>query len=136
MRRGSPLALRSGLSLMKILFVTPFLPSPPRFGGQRRLDGLMRGLAKQHDVSVLAFNRTDEWEHSSLAATREFCRDVVTIPNLDLTDNREKRTLQLRSLASLHSFEHLLAARRWDFQRALDSLLSRTRYDVVQFEFC
>ena len=120
---------------MKILFVTPFLPSPPRFGGQRRLDGLMRGLAKNHEVSVLAFNRTDEWEHSSLTATREFCREVVTVPNLDLTDTREKRTLQLRSLASLHSFEHLLAARRTDFQRALDRMLSRERYDVVQFEF-
>src|SRR6187431_2901304 len=122
-------------SSMKILFVTPFLPSPPRFGGQRRLDGLMRGLAKKHEVSVLAFNRTDEWEHSSLEATRKYCREVVTIPNLDLTNNREKRTLQLRSLASLHSYEHLLAARRQDFQRTLDQMLESGSYDVVQVEF-
>jgi glycosyltransferase involved in cell wall biosynthesis len=120
---------------MKILFVTPFLPSPPRFGGQRRLAGLMRGLAKSHEVSVLAFNRTDEWEHSSLEATRGYCREVVTISNLDLTDNREKRTLQLRSLASLHSYEHLLAARRRDFQTTLDRMLGTTQYDIVQFEF-
>ena len=120
---------------MKILFVTPFLPSPPRFGGQRRLDGLMRGLAKNHEVSVLAFNRSDEYEHSSLEATRGYCRDVVTVSNLDLTDTREKRTLQLRSLASLHSYEHLLAARRGDFQAALDRMLGTTQYDVVQFEF-
>jgi glycosyltransferase involved in cell wall biosynthesis len=120
---------------MKILFVTPFLPSPPRFGGQRRLDGLMRGLAKNHEVSALAFNRTDEWEHSSLEATRGYCHEVVTIPNLDLTDNREKRTLQLRSLASLHSYEHLLAARRADFQQTLDRLLQKNQYDIVQFEF-
>ena len=120
---------------MKILFVTPFLPSPPRFGGQRRLDGLMRGLARNHEVSCLSFNRTDEWEHSSLEATRSYCREVVTIPNLDLTDNREKRTLQLRSLLSLHSYEHVLAARRVDFQLALDRMLAATRYDVVQFEF-
>jgi polysaccharide biosynthesis protein PslH len=120
---------------MKILFVTPFLPSPPRFGGQRRLDGLMRGLARNHEVSALSFNRTDEWEQSSLAATRSYCREVVTLPNLDLTDNREKRTLQLRSLASLHSYEHLLAARRKDFQATLDRMLRAVRYDVVQFEF-
>jgi glycosyltransferase involved in cell wall biosynthesis len=135
MRRGSPLALRSGLSLMKILFVTPFLPSPPRFGGQRRLDGLMRGLAQRHEVSVLSFNRTDQWEHSSLAATRAYCKEVRTVPNLDITNNREKRTLQLRSLVSLHSYEHLLAARRRDFQAALDGMLRDTRYDVVQVEF-
>jgi glycosyltransferase involved in cell wall biosynthesis len=120
---------------MKILFVTPFLPSPPRFGGQRRLDGLMRGLAEKHEVSVLSFNRTDPWEHSSLEATRSYCREVVTIPNLDITDTREKRSLQLRSLVSLHSFEHLLAARRNDFQATLDRMLKATRYDVVQFEF-
>ncbi|HTA91621.1 MAG TPA: glycosyltransferase [Polyangiaceae bacterium] len=120
---------------MKILFITPFLPSPPRFGGQRRLDGLMRGLAKSHEVSVLSFNRTDEWEHSSLEATRGYCREVVTIPNLDLTDTREKRTLQARSLVSVHSFEHLLAARRADFQAKLDQMLRATQYDVVQVEF-
>jgi glycosyltransferase involved in cell wall biosynthesis len=120
---------------MKILFVTPFLPSPPRFGGQRRLDGLMRGLAKRHEVSVLAFNRTDPWEHSSLEATRQYCHEVVTIPNLDLTDNREKRTLQLRSLLSVHSYEHLLAARRRDFQATLDRMLRAKQYDVVQVEF-
>ncbi len=120
---------------MKILFVTPFLPSPPRFGGQRRLDGLMRGLAHQHEVDVVAFNRTDEWEALSKETTRKYCREVVTIPNLDLTDVREKRTAQLRSLFSLHSFEHRLASRRRDFQRALDDRLSRTRYDVVQLEF-
>jgi glycosyltransferase involved in cell wall biosynthesis len=120
---------------MKILFVTPFLPSPPRFGGQRRLDGLMRGLAQNHDVDVLSFNRTDEWEHSSLEATRSYCREVVHFPNLDIMDTREKRKLQARSLVSLHSFEHLLGARRGDFQRALDRMLSSKRYDVVQFEF-
>ncbi|MES1174360.1 MAG: glycosyltransferase [Myxococcales bacterium] len=120
---------------MKILFVTPFLPSPPRFGGQRRLDGLMRELARNHEVNVLAFNRTDEWEHSSLTETRRYCGEVVCFPNLDLTDTREKRTLQLRSLASSHSFEHLLAVRRREFQRALRDMLQATQYDVVQFEF-
>lgn len=120
---------------MKILFVTPFLPSPPRFGGQRRLDGLMRELAQNHDVSVLSFNRTDPWEHLSVTKTQTYCREVVNIPNLDITDTLEKRTMQLRSLASRHSFEYLIAARRADFQTTLDRLLKATRYDVVQFEF-
>jgi polysaccharide biosynthesis protein PslH len=95
----------------------------------------MRGLAEKHEVDVLSFNRTDEWEHSSIAATRAYCREVVTKSNLDLVDTREKRTMQLRSLASTHSFEHLLAARRNDFQATLDSMLARTQYDVVQVEF-
>ncbi len=120
---------------MKILFVTPFLPSPPRFGGQRRLDGLMRGLAQNHEVDVVSFNRTDEYEHSSLDATKKFCREVVTVPNLDLAETRDKRRMQLRSLLSLRSFELLLAAGRHDFQRALDGMLARVAYDVIQVEF-
>jgi len=120
---------------MKILFVTPFLPSPPRFGGQRRLDGLMRGLAKKHEVDVISFSRTDEYERPSLLATQEFCREVVTIPNLDLADKNDKRKMQLRSLLSIHSFEHMLAAGRVDFQRALEDMLRRKDYDVIQAEF-
>ncbi len=120
---------------MKILFVTPFLPSPPRFGGQRRLDGLMRGLSRKHEVDVVSFNRTDEHEHASVAATKEFCRQVVTVPNLDLVETSDKRKMQLRSLLSIHSFEHLLAAGRNDFQAALDGMLRRSAYDVVQVEF-
>lgn len=95
----------------------------------------MRGLAKKHQVDSLSFNRTDEWEQSSTATTRSYCGEVVVKSNLDLVDTREKRTMQLRSLASIHSFEHLLAARRKDFQQALDGMLARTPYDVVQFEF-
>ncbi|MEP7051083.1 MAG: glycosyltransferase family 4 protein [Pseudomonadota bacterium] len=120
---------------MKILFVTPFLPSPPRFGGQRRLDGLMRGLAKNHEVDVVSFVRTDEYQQASVEATQSFCRELVTVPNLDLAETNEKRKMQLRSLVSVHSYEHLLAARRSDFQRALDDMLRRNDYDVIQIEF-
>ncbi len=120
---------------MKILFVTPFLPSPARFGGQRRLDGLMRGLASKHEVNVLTVKRTDESDNETLEATRAYCRDVVTVPNLDLVETKDKRAMQMRSLASLHSFEYLLAARRRDFQRILESKLAGANYDVVQVEF-
>src|SRR5262245_42155978 len=120
---------------MKILLVSPFLPSPPRFGGQRRIDGLARGLARRHELSVLAFNRTDEFEDSSLRATREYCKEVLAVPNFDVTDLAEKRKLQLRSLLSPFSFEHALAARRRDFKFVLREALRAQRYDVVQFEF-
>ncbi len=95
----------------------------------------MRGLAQNHEIDVLAFNRTDEWEKLSEETTRKYCKQVQIIHNLDLTDTGEKRRAQLRSLLSLHSFEHRLASRRRDFQRALDAMLARTHYDVVQLEF-
>src|SRR6478609_2491054 len=120
---------------MRILFVTPFLPSPPRFGGQRRLDGLMRSLAKNHEVSVISFTATDEFKEMSLEATRAYCKDVEIFPDLEFVDRRSKRLLQARSLLSLHSFEHLLVARRREFLARLQQLTDSGRFDVVQVEF-
>jgi polysaccharide biosynthesis protein PslH len=120
---------------MKILFVTPFLPSPPRFGGQRRLDGLMRSLAKRHEVSVISFNASDEFAQISLDATREYCREVVTFPDMEFVARQDKRMLQARSLVSTHSFEHLLVARRVEFLTRLQQLIDGGSFDIVQVEF-
>ncbi|MBC7841754.1 MAG: glycosyltransferase [Gemmatimonadaceae bacterium] len=120
---------------MKILFVAPYLPSPARFGGQRRIDGLMRGLAQRHDVSILSFNADDEHGPGSIDATRAYCDQVTTVPGLDAISVPGKRKLQLHSMLSTHSFEHLQATRRADFQAQIDAHLERTAYDVVQVEF-
>ncbi len=120
---------------MKILFVTPYLPSPPHFGAQRRLEGLMRGLAASHEVSLLAFAKPGAESEVQLRATREYCRGVITVPYDVLNvDVGQKRLLQLRSLASRRSFESLLMQRP-EFQRALDAELSEGDYDIVQVEF-
>jgi polysaccharide biosynthesis protein PslH len=120
---------------MKLLFVTPFLPSPPRFGGQRRLDGLMRSLARKHDVSVISFTASDVYTEASLSDTRAYCRDVVTFPDLEFADLRRKRLLQLRSVVSTRSYEHLLFGRRREFETRLQRMIDAGGYDIVQFEF-
>lgn len=120
---------------MKLLFVTPYLPSPPRFGGQRRLAGLMRSLAASHELSVISFNASDEFAQSSLEETRSYCKEVVTFPDMDFLDRKDKRLLQARSLLSLHSFEHLLIARRREFEARLQQLVDSGRFDVLQVEF-
>jgi glycosyltransferase involved in cell wall biosynthesis len=120
---------------MKILFVAPYLPSPARFGGQRRMEGLMRGLAERHEVSVLSFNSSDAYAEESVRATAAYCKKVTTLADLDPRSVSEKRRLQLRSLLSLHSFEHLQVKSRADFQRKLDEVLANEEYDVVQVEF-
>jgi glycosyltransferase involved in cell wall biosynthesis len=120
---------------MKILFVTPFLPSPPRFGGQRRLDGLMRSLAKNHDVSLISFTASDEFKAMSIEATEAYCNDVTIFPDMELVARRDKRLLQARSLLSLHSYEHLLVARRREFLARLQQLIDSGGFDIVQVEF-
>jgi len=40
---------------MKILFLTPQIPYPPRQGAALRNWGLISGLAHRHDVAILSF---------------------------------------------------------------------------------
>lgn len=121
---------------MRILFVAPYLPSPPRFGGQRRLDGLVRGLAARHEVSILAFNKVDPYTELSVDATKKYCTLVETLPELDSESNgRGKRLLQARSIFSQMSYEKLVVKRRPDFQNRLRRVLDAGNYDVVQIEF-
>ena len=81
---------------MKILFVTPYVPSPPTFGGQRRIHGLMRALSKRHALSLLALHNPidpiDEWRER----TRSFYPDTELFvqPTFGL-QGRAKRTAQL-----------------------------------------
>jgi glycosyltransferase involved in cell wall biosynthesis len=120
---------------MKILFVTPYLASPPRFGAQRRLDGLMRGLAARHEVSLLSFLTDDEYTEQSLKSAASYCQAVSTVSNNVVgLDVRKKRVMQLRSLISPRSFEYDLC---YDsrFQTEIGRMLDNTRYDVVQVEF-
>ncbi|MDP9001844.1 MAG: glycosyltransferase family 4 protein [Myxococcota bacterium] len=121
---------------MRVLFVTPYLPTPPRFGGQRRMHGLMAELARRHEVSVLSFiDPTDDDSIKSTRATREYCRRVVTVPNRILDPGRlRKRLQQVSSLLTYRSYEHYMSRTR-AMQDALNGLLIDCAFDVVQIEF-
>src|SRR5580658_7110597 len=68
-RGGSKVCAAPRRDPLRVLFVTPYLPSPPRFGGQRRLHGLISGLAASHEVSVLSFVDPREDQRASRCAT-------------------------------------------------------------------
>jgi glycosyltransferase involved in cell wall biosynthesis len=120
---------------VKLLFVTPYLPSPPRFGGQRRLDGMIRGLARRHEVSLLSFVDPREDVSCSIRMTETYCKQVVAVPNdrYALT-TVQKRLLQTRSLLSRRSFESFVYHSP-TLQQALEKLVTQEPYDIVSFEF-
>lgn len=95
----------------------------------------MRSLAKNHEVSLISFTASDEFREMSLLATQQYCKEVVTFPDMEFVNRRDKRLLQARSLVSLHSFEHLLVARRAEFLARLQQLVDSGRFDIVQVEF-
>jgi polysaccharide biosynthesis protein PslH len=119
---------------LKILWLLPMPPSPPRFGAQARMHGLLSEFGRRHDITAVALIDPAFDRNECELAMRAYCREVVTLPNQNGREGRAKRLLQLRSLLSLHSYEwHRFAVP--GLQATLDHLLRRERFDVVHLEF-
>jgi polysaccharide biosynthesis protein PslH len=119
---------------LSLLFVSQLPASPPRFGAQARMHGLMSQLAKRHDVTAMMLV-DDEFDlEECRRATQAYCRQVVLIANPLGRRGWVKRRLQLRSLISRHSFERLRVTVS-ALQPALDMMLRSSRFDVVNLEF-
>jgi glycosyltransferase involved in cell wall biosynthesis len=119
---------------LNVLYVSPLPPSPPRFGAQARVHGLITNLARRHDVTAISLiDRGFDVEECRRAMTG-YCREVVLIPNPNGREGVAKRALQLRSLVSPRSFEHHHFAVP-ALQETLDRVQRRTRFDVVNLEF-
>lgn len=120
---------------LSVLFVTPYLPSPSWFGGQTRLQGLISGIARANDVSVLSLVDPSEDHAASVKATEAYARSVITVQNHRYAaGNVAKRLIQLASILSPDSYErmvHLDAA----FETELDRLTATERFDVIHFSF-
>ena len=121
---------------MKLLFLAPYLPSPPQSGAPRRVHGLMSELSRRHDVSLLAFTVPGEDKVEAIKATREYCSQVVTVESRHLDralSGRRKRGMQLRSMLGTKSFERL-AYYDTTFQRELDRLVEHEEFDIITTE--
>jgi glycosyltransferase involved in cell wall biosynthesis len=118
---------------LSILFVSQMPASPPRFGAQARVHGLMTQLARRHDLTAVVLVDDEFDAEECRQAMQAYCREVVLVPNPYGRDG-VKRLLQLRSLASTRSFERLRVTVPV-LQRALDQILRARRFDVVNLEF-
>jgi polysaccharide biosynthesis protein PslH len=119
---------------VRFLFVTPYLPSPPRSGGMWRMHGLMSALARSHSVSVLSYPNPDLEHSQQVQAAGQYCDEVRLVENSLLRHSRRrKRWLQLSSLSRKSSVDKL-TYHQPAFQAALDRLLSQREFDVACVE--
>ncbi|MEZ5821252.1 MAG: glycosyltransferase family 4 protein [Bradyrhizobium sp.] len=119
---------------LNILYVSQMPASPPRFGAQARINGLMTKLAQRHDLTAVMLV-DDEFDIDECRrAMQAYCREVVLIRNPYGRDGLAKRLLQLRSLASTRSFERLRVIIP-EMQQAIDRILRTSRFDIVNLEF-
>jgi len=120
---------------LSILYVSPIPVSPPRFGAQARMHGLMTQLARRHELTAVMLYDDEFDVEECQRAMEAYCRDVVLVPKAYVgLAKLPTRLLQLRSLASTRSWERGLAAAP-AMKSALDRILRTRRFDLVNLEF-
>jgi glycosyltransferase involved in cell wall biosynthesis len=119
---------------LNILCVSQMPPSPPRFGAQARIHGLMTQLARRHDLTAVMLADAEFDLEECRRAMQAYCREVVLLPNPYGREGPAKRLLQLRSLVSPRSFERLRVTVP-ALQREIDRVLQARRFDIVNLEF-
>lgn len=113
---------------MRILIVTASLPYPPASGGAIRVYGIVRGLAESgHRVTLMALHDGSTPPEQTPLAT--LCEQIIT----ELPPVRT-RIQRLRDL--LFSRQPDIARRLYSdaFAARLRDLLTRERFDLIQFE--
>src|SRR5579864_8341268 len=115
---------------MKILMVSPYIPSPTS-GNRSRSYYLLKMLARQHSVSLLALDEgaTIPTPHD-MVSLESFTQQVVV---LHPSASYPKRLRQLVNVVTGKS-NILYEQGTRETQSALDSLFDRDRYDAVVFE--
>jgi polysaccharide biosynthesis protein PslH len=129
-----PRSVSMSLERLNILSFSQMPASPPRFGAQARVHGLMTELARRHDLTAVILLDDDFDAEECRQAMQAYCREVVLVRNPYGREGLLKRLLQLRSLASTRSFERLRVTVP-ALQQALDRLLSTKPFDVINLEF-
>ncbi len=119
---------------LNILSVSQMPASPPRFGAQARMHGLMTQLARRHDLTAVMLVDEEFDIEECRRAMQVYCREVVLVPNSCGREGAAKRLLQLQSLVSRRSFDRMRVTVP-ALQQALDRVLRARRFDVVNLEF-
>jgi glycosyltransferase involved in cell wall biosynthesis len=115
---------------MRILFLTPQLPYPPRQGTALRNYHLIKALASRHAVSVLTFLEADQpADPGKWGPLPELCHGVVPVPVPPRPYTRRLRDLLLTRRPDM-------ALRLWSdaFADELADWLRTEAFDVVQIE--
>jgi glycosyltransferase involved in cell wall biosynthesis len=87
-------------SKMKILFLSAWFPYPPNNGSKLRIYNLLRGLAQQHQVSLISFTGLEQDQESLNHAKQELlkiCSEVSIVPAREYHAKSGKALLGLLS---------------------------------------
>lgn len=113
---------------MDLLFITPYIPYPPSFGGSTRIYHLMRVLSREHRISLITFDDGSYGFDVEPLAKMLHCFERVP-RRVD-----DKRAQQLRSLLSRSSFQKRFHHHQ-TMQEAIDRFFREQGADAAVVEF-
>lgn len=115
---------------MKLLLLTPQLPYPPQQGTSLRNFHIMRGLAADHEITLLSFLEPGQTaDPHQIAPLIALCCHIETVPAPARTTGQRLRQLLTTRLPDM---AHRLYSPA--FADRLRHLLAANQFDVVQIE--
>lgn len=122
---------------MRILWVSHLLPFPPQGGARQRAFGLLRGVAREHEVTFVGFNQADFCSPAELEDARDglskYC-EVALVEGIP-SDNRilGKQRLAIASLFKRNPYTiNWLSSRA--FGERLRSIVGELQPDLAHFD--
>jgi O-antigen biosynthesis protein len=109
---------------LNVLMVTPYFPSL-RHGGGVRMYQMLRGLSRDHNVSLLSFI-DNQLDLAYLPEIESYCRQVEIV---------ERKTVLFRPLIPTFPPAITLDFGKPEFGEKLKAMLLEGDYDIVQCEF-
>ncbi len=116
---------------MKILFLTPYVPLPPNFGGAMRVYYLLKGLSQNHEVTFLTFGNKDKVDLLNKNVGLLYKDYYLVKPTWAW---KYRRLAQLFALLTSKSFFSLFTKSK-EMQAKINEILSLQDFDIIQMEF-
>jgi len=112
--------------MSRILFLSRWFPYPPDNGSKIRIYNLLRGLAQEHEVTLLSF--TDEPDVGpDVPALRALCRDVQVMPGKPFEPQSQRARLGFLSLTPRSVVDTFSP----EMEHRIEQTLSTRDYDLV-----
>jgi glycosyltransferase involved in cell wall biosynthesis len=124
--------------MKKILWLSHFIPYPPKGGNLQRSYNLIREVSKSHEITLLTFNQSkiissSESLNNAITHFSTFCKvaDVVDIPSEHSAFRR--LCLLLKGLFPWRTYTVSWLESR-EFANKLEALLQENSFDVIHFD--
>lgn len=124
--------------MKKILWLSHFIPYPPKGGNLQRSYNLIREVSKNHEITLLTFNQSkiissSESLHNAVAHFSKFCKVAGVVNILSEYSAFRRLCLLLKGLLPWKTYT-VSWLESLEFASNLESLLKENSFDVIHFD--